>query len=438
MPASPTRTATAACRISAGGRAAIGAQVFPGFRPSNEVDESRSSVAGYVDVEGDVLTLAAARRRGTDGALQRLREHGRRQAHGARRADRRFVVRGSLSTGFRAPSLGQSFFSSTATNFLNLGQGLVPVESLTLPVSSAAAQALGAQPLKPEQSLHTSAGVVIAPAVRAGHHRRLLPHRHRRPHRPVGQLHRAADCGAARAVRRQQRALLHERDRHADQRRRRDGELSAGAAGGRRRCGCAPATTTRARGSSAPIATPPQLAAFESVLFDRIEQRRIECGQPKDSLRLGGDWRRNRFGVNLDVARYGEFCSFTLNPADDQTYPAKWLTDVEASYRTAGYTLAVGAQNLFNVLPGPQYDRQFVQRHPDVPEPLAVRDERARDLRAPRIDVLAIGELTQTGVVGMMTTPWIRSGAMTPPIADSLQLRAVPIAAITVRNPLAQ
>jgi len=38
----------------AGERAAIGAQVFPGFRPSNEVDRSRQSVAGYVDVEGGV------------------------------------------------------------------------------------------------------------------------------------------------------------------------------------------------------------------------------------------------------------------------------------------------------------------------------------------------------------------------------------------------
>jgi hypothetical protein len=40
---------------SAGGPAAIGAQVFPGFRPSTEVDESRNSVAAFVDVEGDVL-----------------------------------------------------------------------------------------------------------------------------------------------------------------------------------------------------------------------------------------------------------------------------------------------------------------------------------------------------------------------------------------------
>ena len=140
------------------------------------------------------------------------------------------------------------------------------------------------------------------------------------------------------------------------------------------------------------IATPPQLAGFESVLFDRIERRRIECGQPKDSLRLGGDWRRNRFGVNVDVARYGEFCSFTLNPADDQTYPAKWLTDVEASYRTAGLHAGDRRAEPVQRVPGPQYDRELVQRDPDVPEPFAVRDERPHALHAPRVDVLTIDD----------------------------------------------
>jgi iron complex outermembrane recepter protein len=99
------------------------------------------------------------------------------------------------------------------------------------------------------------------------------------------------------------------------------------------------------------IATPPQLAGFESVLFDRLEQRRIECGQPKDSARLGADWLRNAVGARLDVNRYGAYCSFTLNAADDQQYGAKWLTDAEVSYRLAGQTLAIGVQNLFGVLP---------------------------------------------------------------------------------------
>src|SRR4029078_8219285 len=66
------------------------------------------------------------------------------------------------------------------------------------------------------------------------------------------------------------------------------------------------------------VATPPQLAAYSSVLFDRIEQRRIECGQPSDSLRLAGDWRGKHLGIAVNEARYGSFCSPTLNPADDQ------------------------------------------------------------------------------------------------------------------------
>ena len=38
-----------------GGKAPAGAQVFPGFRPSNEVDAQRDSYAAYVDFEGDLL-----------------------------------------------------------------------------------------------------------------------------------------------------------------------------------------------------------------------------------------------------------------------------------------------------------------------------------------------------------------------------------------------
>ena len=100
------------------------------------------------------------------------------------------------------------------------------------------------------------------------------------------------------------------------------------------------------------VATPPQLAGFEQVLFDRIERRRIECGQPQDSIRGGADWRRARWGAFVNLARYGEICSATLNVADDQTYGAKWLTDAEVSFRVADQiTFAAGGQNLFNVMP---------------------------------------------------------------------------------------
>jgi iron complex outermembrane receptor protein len=333
-----------------GGRAAIGAQVFPGFRPSNEVDTSRHSVAGYVDVEGDVTEWL---RLGVAGRAEHYSDFGNTvdgKVTARVQPDPRFVVRGSVSTGFRAPSLGQSFFSSTATNFVNLGQGLVPVESLTLPVSSAPAQVLGAAPLQPENSLHASGGIVLTP-IRALDitvdfyriaidDRIVLSGNFTAP--AIAVLLAPFGANSARFFTNAIDTRTNGVDVTANYR------ITLDTAGDVRLRAGYNHTRSKIVGS---VATPPQLAGFESVLFDRIEQRRIECGQPEDSLRLGGDWRRNRFGVNLDLGRYGEFCSFTLNPADDQVYEPKWLTDVEASYRTGGYTLAAGVQNLFDVFP---------------------------------------------------------------------------------------
>ena len=334
-----------------GGRAAIGSQVFPGFRPSNEVNASRDSIAGYADVEGDVvrwLRVGAAARSehysdfgGTlDGKLT-LRVQ----------PDPRFVVRGSTSTGFRAPSLGQSFFSSTATNFLNLGQGLQPVDSLTLPVDSPAAKVLGATPLKPENSRNTSAGVAISPVSKLDltidYYRISIDDRIVLSGNLTGPAIAAllAPFGANGA-----RFFTNAIDtRTAGVDATASYRLTFSSAGDVFLRGGYNNTRTRIVGS---VATPPQLAGFESVLFDRIERRRIECGQPRDSARLGGSWRRRRFGADVNVQRYGSFCStVSLNPADDQQFGAKWLTDASVSYRLAGYILTVGAENLFDVFP---------------------------------------------------------------------------------------
>ena len=334
-----------------GDHAAIGAQVFPGFRPSNEVNASRNNGAGYVDIEGDVrhwLRLGAAARAehyddfgGTlDGKLT-----------GRVRPNQYFLVRGAVSTGFRAPSLGQSYFSSTATNFLNLGQGLVPVESLTLPVNSAAAQVLGAVPLKPENSRNASGGIVLTPinplevAVDYYHididDRIVLSGNFTAA--PIAVLLAPFGANSARfftnAIDTRTNGVDVTGGYQINLHQAGDVHLRAGYNN----------TRTKIVGT---VATPPQLAAYSSVLFDRIEQRRIECGQPHDSLRLGGNWARKRAGLDLNVERFGTFCSVeSANPADDQLYGAKWLTDVEGSYRVGGYRLAIGAQNVFNVFP---------------------------------------------------------------------------------------
>ena len=335
-----------------GGLAAIGAQVFPGFRPTNAVDESRSSFAGYVDLEGDVLEWL---RIGTAARAEHYTDFGNTfdgKLTVRVQPDRRFVIRGSLSSGFRAPSLGQSFFSSTATNFLTVpGQGLVPFESLTLPVASPAAQALGAQELKAENSTHASAGVAITPLpnldITVDYYRINIDDRIVLSGNFTGALitELLAPFGANSA-----RFFTNAIDTKTD------GiditanyRVSLADAGELRFIAGYNNTKTKIVGS---IATPPQLVGFENVLFDRIERRRLECGQPQDSLRGGADWRRNRWGANINLARYGEFCSFTANAADDQTFDPKWLTDVDGSYRVNNnFTLAAGVQNLFNVFP---------------------------------------------------------------------------------------
>lgn len=336
----------------AGGIAAIGAQVFPGFRPTNAVDESRHSTAGYIDAEGNFLPWL---RLGFAARAEHYSDFGNTvdgKLTVRVQPNPRFVVRSSLSSGFRAPSLGQSFFSSTATNFINVpGQGLVPFESLTLPVNSGAAQVLGAQALKPETSTHASAGLVLAPLpgldFTVDYYHIAIDDRIVLSGNFTGDRITAllAPFGAnsARFFTNAINTRTNGIDLTAAYR------VALAAAGDVRLHAGYNNTRTKIVGS---VATPAQLAGFDQVLFDRIERRRIDCGQPKDSLRAGADWKRRRWGANVNVARYGEFCSFTLNPADDQTYGAKWLTDLEGIYRLApGLSLGIGAQNVFNVFP---------------------------------------------------------------------------------------
>ena len=64
-----------------------------------------------------------------------------------------------MSTGFRAPSLGQEYFSSTATNFIAAS----PFDIRTFPVNTAEARVLGARDLEPERSVNLGAGFALEP-----------------------------------------------------------------------------------------------------------------------------------------------------------------------------------------------------------------------------------------------------------------------------------
>lgn len=137
--------------------AAAGAQGFPGFQPSNVLDESRDAIGAYVDVEARLakwfLGSVAVR-------AEEYSDFGSAiTSKFAMRFDiaESFAVRGAFSTGFRAPGLQQEFFTSTATNFIN-GE---PFEIGTFPATSDTAIVLGAEELDAEKSRNFSLGTVF-------------------------------------------------------------------------------------------------------------------------------------------------------------------------------------------------------------------------------------------------------------------------------------
>jgi iron complex outermembrane recepter protein len=145
-------------QIAAGGCATpSGAQVFPGFQPSNEVDEDRTAIGAYIDVEANLTEklLGSAAVRVEDYSDFGSNVSGKL----ALRYDftESFALRGSVQNGFRAPSLQQQFFTTTSTNFI----GGIPFDITTFPVSDPVAVALGAEPLDAEESTNFSLGAVM-------------------------------------------------------------------------------------------------------------------------------------------------------------------------------------------------------------------------------------------------------------------------------------
>ena len=139
---------------------ASGSQGFPGFSNTDEVSANRTNIGVYADAEINVtkqwLIDGAAR-------FENYSDFGSvltgKLATRVKVADN-FNIRGSVSTGFRAPSLAQIHFSNTLTSFSN-GE---LVQSLIAPNTSAIARAAGIPKLKQEKSVNASLGFTFKPA----------------------------------------------------------------------------------------------------------------------------------------------------------------------------------------------------------------------------------------------------------------------------------
>ena len=136
----------------------IGSNGFPGFKPESAGKFDRGSFAAYVDFEADITDafLAGFAIRFEDfddfGTTTDAKLVGRFEITD------NFAIRGGVSTGFRAPTVGQSNVLNVTTAFTN---GMLADEA-TLPPTNPISVQKGGVPLDPEESTNYTAGFIAS------------------------------------------------------------------------------------------------------------------------------------------------------------------------------------------------------------------------------------------------------------------------------------
>ena len=333
-----------------------GIQVFPGFRPDNEVDESRTTLAGYADFES---YLSGAPGSGVlVGAAVRGEQYSDFGTTVTGKATARYdvtqevAVRAAGSTGFRAPSLQQLYFNNISTQFKEVDGELVALEVGTFRNDSAAAEALGIPELKEETAFNVSGGLVL---------------------KPVQNLWVTVDGFM---IQIDDRIVL-------------SGSFSADNVAGLTAAGANSAqvftNVAQTRTQGVDIATgylyafdnesllnlkvaatwadtevigdveaPPTLVGFEDTLFPSQERSMIEEWQPNTRINISADYIVGALTIGGAVRYFGSY-TVQEGSGDDparQTYGGKWLTDIQSNYQlNEGLSLTIGVNNLFDQMP---------------------------------------------------------------------------------------
>ncbi|PZQ55679.1 MAG: TonB-dependent receptor [Phenylobacterium zucineum] len=367
---------------NAGRPAPVGSQPAPGASPAEAGKFDRNSKAVYAEIEkgffGDRLTLSGAVRYedfSDFGSTTNYKVAGRFELFEG------LALRGSVGSGFRAPALPQSYFSSSAISFIN-GQ---PLSVRLISVNDAIAPLIGAQALDPEKSDNVSVGAVFelgGLTATVDYYRIEIRDRlvisSNFSSTALTNLLAANGFPGINAVAYVTNAVDSTTD-GVDVTARYRHEFG----------GWGSMTATLAANFNSTkfdriAGTPPQLAALgiTAPLFDLTQQVRTRSATPKDKIMLNLAWERGPLTVNLTNTRYGEVSQVALtnrtpaqvaalipgydvtlvpvsatSPNQDiiQHFGADIITDLEASYRvTETFTVTGGVSNLFNKMPDEQ------------------------------------------------------------------------------------
>lgn len=352
----PDASGNIATRFAANGAAyAGGAQGFPGINSANLTNESRNSFAAYGDVELNftekLLVDAAARFENYSDFGSTV--NGKLAAR--YKFSDKFLFRAAASTGFRAPSLHQRFFSSTSSVYID---GNI-VESGTFSNDSRIAQLLGIPKLKEETSKSLSAGFtsnlgklkitvdgyfirindrVIYTGQFTGNNAATASDQDKE----IYNLLRLANATTARffanAVDTETKGL--------------DVVLSYTTKLGRGNLRTDWATTFTKTAIVGDVHASALLAGKESIYLDQASRILIERVTPRIKSNITFDYSVGKWNAFLRNVYFGKVSQPTNTVANQQELTGRVITDLGAGYNlTKNLKLTVGANNIFDVYP---------------------------------------------------------------------------------------
>ncbi len=341
-----------------------GSRGFPGYPPNVVADKTdRGSYAAYFDVEADVVKDLLV---GVAGRYEEYETFGdtlNGKVTTRWQATSGMALRGSLSTGFRAPTVGQENVRNTSTNI----EDKQLVDEITVP-----ATLLGGPPLKPEKSFNVSAGTVVnvgAFSVTIDYYRVKVQDRlGTTTQRTLSKI--ASTFGVDEEV--LNKRLENEGFLDDNKKVKYFTNLSD-------------ATT---QGVDIVATYPMEMFGGDTIFtfagnwnqtrltevdLDIIHSekvRQIQEGLPKIRFSLTADHVQGPYRLLSRLYYYGEFVDY-FNAGDGSPIDAesRWLVDLEASYTfKSGLTIASGAQNLFDTYPTEAQNaglwRQFGRKYP--------------------------------------------------------------------------
>ena len=347
------------------GGAAGGIQVFPGFRPDNEVDESRTNIAGYADFESYLSGQP-----GTGllvGAAVRGEQYSDFGATVTGKATARYdltkqvAVRAAGSTGFRAPSLQQLYFNNISTQFKvdaddldkdGNTEELIALEVGTFRNDSEAARALGIPELKEETAFNVSGGFVLKPIEKLwltvdGFLIQIDDRIVLSGSFSADDITELAAAGASSA----------QVFTNVAQTRTQGVDVAAGylyAFDNESLLNLRVALTWADTEVIGDVDAPEILLGREDTLFPSQERSMIEEWQPNTRVNISADYMMGDLTIGGALRYFGSY-TVQEGSGDDparQTYGGKWLTDLQSNYQlNEGLSLTIGANNLFDQMP---------------------------------------------------------------------------------------